>query len=74
MTYADFCAHIASYGFISNPMTSAEYDKLSHLDTNILYGIVCDLNAGISFRRAVLLAKEHMLEDVKSMEIVICHA
>jgi hypothetical protein len=58
MTYKEFSEYLAKYGFIANPIDEKRYEKIANLSLDALYGIVCDVNAGISFARAVAINKD----------------
>ena len=51
MTYSEFQQYLASYGFISTPITSDKYAFLvdSGHDVDSCYGIACDVAAGFDF-------------------------
>ena len=46
----------AKYGFITCPLTPENLSDLYHanIDQNTVYGIGCDVNAGVTFLNAVL--------------------
>ncbi len=61
MTYADFQAYMAKYGFPSCPLTEDQFNEAHMLGAtdNDMYGIACDVNAGVDFHVAVKLNTQH---------------
>lgn len=55
MTYAEFQSYMAHWGFTSTPITEDQYNICVRdgLDINAIYGVACDVNAGIRFSRAL---------------------
>jgi hypothetical protein len=53
MTYEEFSAYIANYGFTYNPIAKGNWPRLDKLTFDQKYGLACDLNAGIPFERAL---------------------
>jgi len=51
MTFPEFQQYLASYGFISTPITSDQYAFLfdSGHDVDSCYSIACDVAAGYEF-------------------------
>lgn len=57
MTYAEFQAYMAKYGFTTCPLTAKEFAYASDVfkaNTDQLYGIACDVNAGVKFTAALV--------------------
>jgi hypothetical protein len=52
-SYAEFQRRMASYGFISTPITEEQFALCDKLSYDAVYGIACDVNAGLSFEVAV---------------------
>lgn len=57
MTYEEFQAYTAKYGFPVCPLTREQYAEAIQLGAtdNDTYGIACDVNAGVDFHVAVKL-------------------
>lgn len=55
MTYKEFQAYMANYGFIVCPMTREEYGEAFALGARQthMFGIACDMNAGLDLQSAV---------------------
>lgn len=55
LTYPEFQRKMASYGFIICPLSEQEYERaVAHgCNDNTIYGVACDVNAGIGFERAL---------------------
>lgn len=55
MTYEEFRAYLARYGFTSCPVSKYEYEacQLLGLTQDQIYGVACDVNAGLTFQRAL---------------------
>lgn len=62
MTYAEFQAYMAKYGFVSCPLTEEQftYCIATGMNVDTLYGVACDVNAGIDFLRAVEINNEDL--------------
>ncbi len=56
-TYGDFVAYMAKYGFIACPLSEAQHAEARELgaDDADMFGIACDVNAGVDFHVAVKL-------------------
>lgn len=54
MTYEEFKAYMAKYGFPACPITEEQFDAAMgyglHVDD--FYGMACDVNAGVDFHVA----------------------
>ncbi|QXV74020.1 hypothetical protein [Rhizobium phage RHEph12] len=65
MTYAEYQAYMAKYGFISCPLTEAQFDEARATLENdealfgVLFGVGCDVNAGVDFHVALKLALQN---------------
>lgn len=55
MTYAEYKAMMAYYGFVTCPLTEAQFVRAKGLSLTVddLYGLGCDVNAGVPFTRAL---------------------
>lgn len=51
MTYAEYQAYMAKYGFINCPLTADQFEAAVKLGAEV-YGVGCDVNAGVDFRVA----------------------
>ena len=59
MTYDEFVQYMARYGFIGCPLTLNQYIIAKDVsdDIDFLYGLACDVNAGIDFGNALIANK-----------------
>lgn len=57
MTYAEFQTYMAKYGFVACPITESQYNICIRdgLDINDIYGVACDVNAGLRFSKALAI-------------------
>lgn len=54
MAYAEYQAYMARYGFIECPLTEEQFNEASaKLHEDDLYGLGCDVNAGVDFHVAM---------------------
>ena len=60
MTYDEFTQYLAKYGFINNPLSQEQFKKChdNTLSLEGVYGIACDMCAGIDFDRAYEINRE----------------
>lgn len=57
MTYDEFQKYMAKYGFIKCPLNAREYwiaRDTFNATIDQLYGIACDVNAGVKFTAALV--------------------
>jgi hypothetical protein len=57
MSYADFQRYVANYGFPTCPLTEEQFNAARSIGATDgeMYGIACDVNAGVDFHVAGLL-------------------
>lgn len=56
MTYEEYQTYMAGFGFISCPLSAEEFKEASAtLHPDDLFGLGCDVNAGVSFEVAMLV-------------------
>lgn len=57
MTYDEYRQYMAKYGFVNCPLTEDQYREAHELGAtgDDMYGIGCDVNAGVDFYVAVKL-------------------
>lgn len=55
MTYDEFTAYLAKYGFTPCPITNEQFDglKAEGFHDDDFYGLACDVLAGVDFNVAV---------------------
>lgn len=72
MTYADFQKMMATYGFITTPLTEGQFNTglMANLTRDEFYGLGCDVNAGVPFTRALQIAMERGAATTARTEIV----
>lgn len=63
MTYAEFQRYMANYGFVQTPMNENCFNKCKHLPIDTIYGIACDMNAGLSFVEAFYVNENALIEE-----------
>ena len=58
--YENFTAYLMKYGFTRNPLSKAQFQRCQDegLSDNALYGIACDMNAGLPFADAYSINKD----------------
>jgi hypothetical protein len=60
-SFNDLCKqYLAKYGFVGCPLTDDELSEAFARGISVeeVYDIACDVNAGISFERAVYIAED----------------
>ena len=58
MTYAEFQAYMARYGFPQCPLSEAQFKRAqAELGDDALFGVACDVNAGVAFATALRVNK-----------------
>lgn len=57
ISYAEFQEYMANYGFPNCPLSEEQFNEARNLGAldDDMYGIACDVNAGIDFHVAVKL-------------------
>ena len=54
MTYAEFQAYMARYGFPQCPLSEDQFKHAqATLGDDALFGVACDVNAGVDFATAL---------------------
>ena len=58
MTYEEYQAYMAKYGFVSCPLTHEQFNIAVERGAEV-YGVGCDVNAGVDFNVAVKVNMNH---------------
>jgi len=54
MTYAEFQSYMARYGFPQCPLSEDQFKRAqAKLGDDALFGVACDVNAGVDFATAL---------------------
>lgn len=65
MTYEEFQHYMARYGFPSCPLTKEQFDDAAaRLHEDDLFGLACDVNAGVTFEVAIVVNDRRLRPDM----------